>query len=81
MNFEGCMEIMMNCFNTLHKDPDQRYSNRRKVEKFLKAIFFTNPELIAAKAFVDQQHGRDFAGACRFTFPDKFPESMDQLSW
>jgi hypothetical protein len=80
MSFERCTEIMTKCFNTLHKDPDQRYSDRRKVEKLLKAIRCTNPDLIAAKVFVDQQHGRDFAGACGY-FPNKFPESMDQLSW
>jgi hypothetical protein len=29
MSFERCTEIMK-CFNTLHKDPDQRYSDRRR---------------------------------------------------
>jgi hypothetical protein len=38
MSFECCTKIMTKCFNTLHKDPDQRYSNRQKVEKLLKAI-------------------------------------------
>jgi hypothetical protein len=68
MSFERCTEIMMKCFNTLHKDPDQRYSDQRKVEKLLKAIRCTDPELIVAKEdFVDQQHGRDFtAGACGY---------------
>jgi hypothetical protein len=38
MSFEKCTKIMTKCFNTLHKDPDQCYSNRQKVEKLLKAI-------------------------------------------
>jgi hypothetical protein len=45
MSFERCTEIMTKCFNTLHKDPDQRYSDRQKVEKLLKAIRCTDPEL------------------------------------
>jgi hypothetical protein len=27
MSFERCTEIMTKCVNTLHKDPDQRYSD------------------------------------------------------
>jgi hypothetical protein len=57
MSFERCAEIMTKCFNTLHKDPDQIYSDQRKLEKLLKAICCTDRELIAANVFVDQQHG------------------------
>jgi hypothetical protein len=35
MSFEKCTEVMTKCFNTLHKDPDQCYSDRQKVEKLL----------------------------------------------
>jgi hypothetical protein len=58
MSFERCMEIMTKCFNTFHKDPDQRYTDQQKVEKLLKAIRCTDPELIAAKIFIGNQHGR-----------------------
>jgi hypothetical protein len=33
MSFKKCTEVMTKCFNTLHKDLDQRYSDRQKVEK------------------------------------------------
>jgi hypothetical protein len=66
MSFEKCTEIMTKCFNTLHKDPDQRYSDRQKVEKLLKAIKCQEPELLAAKAVIDQQYPRDYIGACGY---------------
>jgi hypothetical protein len=66
MSFEKCTEIMTKCFNTLHKDPDQRYSDRQKVEKLLKAIKCQEGELLAAKVVVDQQYPRDFVGACGY---------------
>ena len=37
-SFEKCAKVMMKCFNVLHKDPDQHYSNWQQVEKLLKAI-------------------------------------------
>jgi hypothetical protein len=55
---------MTNCFNTLHKDPDQRFSDHQKVEKFLKAIRCSDPELLATKAIIDQNFPRNFIGAC-----------------
>jgi transposase-like protein len=64
MSFERCTEIMTKCFNTLHKDPNQRYSNCQKVEKLLKAIRCTDPELLAAKAIIDQNFPCNFIGAC-----------------
>jgi hypothetical protein len=66
MSFEKCTEIMTKCFNTLHKDPDQRYSPRQKVEKLLKAIKCQDGELLAAKVVIDQQYPRDFVGACGY---------------
>jgi hypothetical protein len=66
MSFERCTEIMTKCFTTLHKDVDQRYSDRQKVEKLLKAIRCSDPELLAAKAIIDQTFTRDFVGACGY---------------
>ena len=57
---------MTKCFNTLHKDPDQQYSDRQKVEKLLKAIRCQDPELLAAKVVVDQQYPHNFIGACGY---------------
>jgi hypothetical protein len=66
MSFEHCTEIMAKCFNTLHKDPDQRLSDHQKIEKLLKAICCSDPELITAKALIDQNFPRNFIGACRY---------------
>ena len=66
MSFEKCSEQMTKCFNTLHKDVDQRYSDRQKVEKLLKMIKCQDAELIAAKVVIDQQFPRDFKGACAY---------------
>jgi hypothetical protein len=66
MSFERCTKIMTKCFNMLHKDPDQRYSDRQKVEKLLKAICCQDAELLAAKVVVDQQYPRNFIGACGY---------------
>lgn len=66
MSFEKCTEIMTKCFNTLHKDVDQRYSDRQKVEKLLKIIKCQEGELLAAKVVIDQQYPRDFVGACGY---------------
>jgi hypothetical protein len=66
MSFEKCTKIMTKCFNTLHKDPDQRYSDRQKVEKLLKAIRCRDQELLAAKVVIDQQYPRDFINTCGY---------------
>ncbi len=66
MSFEKCTEVMTKCFNTLHKDPDQRYSDRQKVEKLLKSIKCQEGELLAAKVVIDQQYPRDFVRACGY---------------
>jgi hypothetical protein len=68
MSIERCTETMTKCFNTLHKDPDQRYSDRQKVEKLLKAIRYLDPEVLAAKVIIDQQYSRDFIDACVYFF-------------
>jgi hypothetical protein len=64
--FEKCMEVMTKCFTTLHKDPDQRYSDWQKVEKLLKAVCCTDAELVAAKVQINQQYPRDFIRACAY---------------
>jgi hypothetical protein len=56
---------MTKCFNTLHKDPDQQFSDRQKVEKLLKLICCSDPKLLAAKAIIDQNFPRNFIGASR----------------
>jgi hypothetical protein len=66
MSFERCTKIMTKCFNTLHKDPNQRYSDHQKVEKLLKTIRCQDAELLAAKVVVDQQYPRNFIGACGY---------------
>jgi hypothetical protein len=66
MSFERCTKIMTKCFNTLHKDPDQRFSDCQKVEKLLKAIRCSDPELLAAKAIIDQNFPRNFISACGY---------------
>ena len=66
MTFERYTELMTKCFQTLHKDADQRYSDRQKVEKFLKGVMVQEPELAGAKAVIDMQFPRDFTGACSY---------------
>jgi hypothetical protein len=53
---------MTKCFNTLHKDIDQQYSDQQKVEKLLKAIHCQDAKLLAAKSIINQQYPRDFVG-------------------
>ena len=66
LSFEKVSGILTKCFNTLYKDPDQRYSDRQKVEKLLKVIQCQDAELISAKSVIDQQFPRNFVGACSF---------------
>lgn len=63
MSFEKCTKIMTKCFNTHHKDPDQRFSDWQKVEKLLKAIRCQDVELLVAKAIIHQQYPQDYIGA------------------
>ena len=53
LSFEKVMEIMTKCFNTLHKDVNQRYLDHQKVEKLLKAIQCQDAELIASKSVIN----------------------------
>jgi hypothetical protein len=66
MSFECCNKIMTKCFNTLHKDPDQRFSDCQKVKKLLKAIHCSDPELLAPKAIIDQNFLCNFVGTCGY---------------
>jgi hypothetical protein len=66
MSFEKCTKIMTKCFNTLHKDKEQRLSDQQKVKKLLKAIHCQDAELLAVKAVIDQQYPRDYIGACGY---------------
>ena len=54
---------MTKSFQTMHKDANQRHSDRQKVEKFLKGVMVQDPELAGAKAVIDMQFPRDFTGA------------------
>jgi hypothetical protein len=64
--FESCAEMMSKCFNTLHKDVDQRLSPRQKVEKLLSVITCDNTELIAAKVYINMEYPLDFVEACNY---------------
>ena len=66
LELEKVTEIMTKCFNTLHKDVDQHYSDHQKVKKLLKAIQCQDAKLIAVKSVMDQQFPRNFIGACSF---------------
>ena len=66
MTFERYTELLTKCFQTLHKDVDQRYSDHQKVEKVLKGITMQEPELSGAKAVIDMLYPRDFTGACTY---------------
>ena len=66
LSFEKVTEIMTKCFNTLHKDVNQHYSDHQKVKKLLKAIQCQDTELIAEKLVLDQQLPCNFVGACSF---------------
>jgi hypothetical protein len=54
------------CSNTLHKDPDQRFSDCQKVEKLLKAIRCSDPKLLTTKAIIDQNFPRNFISLCGY---------------
>jgi hypothetical protein len=66
MSFEHCTKTMTKCFNTLHKDPDQWFSDHQKVEKLLKAIRCSDPELLTTKAIIDQNFPHNFIGTCGY---------------
>ena len=56
MSFEKVTEMMTKCFNTLHKDPNERYSDCQKVEKLLKTIKCQDGEFLAAKVIINQNY-------------------------
>jgi hypothetical protein len=61
MSFEHCTEMMTKCFNSRHKDPDQRFSDCQKVEKLLKAIccsLLIRTFLATLSALADTFHSR-----------------------
>ena len=64
--FETCSELLSKCFNTLHKDIDQRLSPRQKVEKLLSVIKTDNTELLAAKVYINMMYPLDFVQACNY---------------
>ena len=66
MSFERYIEMMTKAFTTLEKDDDERYSERRKVEKLLKGINTGEGELQASKAVISQVYPTDFVGACAY---------------
>jgi hypothetical protein len=66
LSFERCTEILSKCFQTLQKDPDERYSEKRKVDKLLEIIKVTDPELTAAKVIMETNHSTNFHQACAY---------------
>jgi hypothetical protein len=81
MSFERCTDITTKCFNTLHKDPDQRYSDQRKVEKLLKAIYVVPTRNLLRRKSSWKANTDVTSLALVATFHSKFPESTDQPSW
>jgi hypothetical protein len=66
LSFEKVMEILSKSFSTLDKDPDERYSERQKVEKLLQCIQTPDMEVVAQKSVIASQYANDFSGACNY---------------
>jgi hypothetical protein len=66
LSFEKVMEILSKSFSTLDKDPDERYSERQKVEKLLQCIQTPDMEVVAQKLVIASQYTNDFSGACNY---------------
>ncbi len=66
MTFERYCELLTKCFAILHKDEDQRLSNRQKVERLLKGIKSSEAALAGVTAVIEQSYPSDFAGACAY---------------
>jgi len=66
LTFEKVMEILSKSFSTLDKDPDERLSERQKVEKLLSCIQTQDMEMIAQKSIIASQYSDDFSGACNY---------------
>jgi hypothetical protein len=80
MSFEHCTEVMTKCFNTLHKDPDQRYFDREKVEKLLRVIRCQDPELLAARS-LSTSNTRAILSAPVVISRNKWLAYTNQRSW
>lgn len=66
MSFELFSARMQKYFQTLDKDPDERKSDRQKVEILVAAFRPESNELASAKVIAIQQYPRDFVGACNY---------------
>jgi len=66
LSFERVMEILTKAFSTLEKDPDEAYSERRKVDKLLAVIQSSDVEVVAQKSVIASQFPNDFTGACNY---------------
>ena len=66
MSFEKYTELLTKCFTTLDKDPDEKVSERQKVERLLKGINTPDAELLACKAVISQNYRANFPGACAY---------------
>jgi hypothetical protein len=51
LSFEKVMEILSKSFSTLDKDPDERYSERQKVEKLLQCIQTLGMEVVTHRSW------------------------------
>ena len=81
LSFEKVSKIMTKCFNTLHKDVDQHYSNHQKAKKLLKAIQCQDAELISStvsQSLTSNSHATSLALALSFQL--KWLMCMGQLN-
>jgi hypothetical protein len=66
MSFEHYTSQMQKYFQTLDKDPDEKYSERRKVEKLIASFKPDSSDLSSAGVIAMQQYPRDFTAACNY---------------
>jgi hypothetical protein len=66
LTFEKVMEILSKSFSILDKDPDERLSERQKVEKLLSCIQTQDMEMLAQKSIIASQYPNEFSGACNY---------------
>jgi uncharacterized membrane protein YgcG len=66
LTFEKVMEILSKSFSILDKDPDERLSERQKIEKLLSCIQTQDMEMVAQKSIIASQYPNDFSGACNY---------------
>jgi hypothetical protein len=60
------LEILSKSFSILDKDPNERLSERQKVEKLLSCIQTQDMEMVAQKSIIASQYLNDFSGACNY---------------